>query len=349
MWVVSGNSDYIDINVVNDDILEAAGTFSIWANMDDYASDEYETLIVTIRDGTNRIYIEYYTDNTMRFYHIAGGTFKHVDIDVSAYSGWHLFSMTWNIAADEMKAYIDGSQVGVTQTGLGVMAGAFIQSSIGSHYWSGAQIEFFNGQIDEVKIYNRTLSGTDISALYNSGNQYKSDGNWTSANQTMPSGHDLRETKIYYSNVDANNNISRIEWIVDGVVKANYTNISSGTTRTITNSNLTWGSFYNVTSDYKIKLYLNGTGSATPTVSKIEMFSYGNNSIYHNNFIGNTNQSYDEIMNTWYSTDLSEGNYWSNHTSPDSNGDGIVDNPLYIDGGSNADNYPFTDKNGWIA
>jgi len=65
-----------------------------------------------------------------------------------------------------------------------------------------------------------------------------------------------------------------------------------------------------------------------------------NNSIYHNNFINNTNQAYDEGNNTWDDGYPSGGNYWDDYTGNDSDGDGIGDTPYPIPGGDNEDRYP---------
>jgi hypothetical protein len=40
------------------------------------------------------------------------------------------------------------------------------------------------------------------------------------------------------------------------------------------------------------------------------------------------------------------GNYWSDWTSPDEDGDGFVDSPYTFDGGE--DNLPWTEMNGWL-
>ena len=59
------------------------------------------------------------------------------------------------------------------------------------------------------------------------------------------------------------------------------------------------------------------------------------NTIYHNNFIMNSQNAWDECTNIWYHETLLEGNFW----------DDFVENPGYPDayqipGGSNIDPYP---------
>jgi len=69
-----------------------------------------------------------------------------------------------------------------------------------------------------------------------------------------------------------------------------------------------------------------------------------NNKIYHNNFIDNNKQVYIDatrgaVVNVWDDGYPFGGNYWSNYTGVDSNGDGIGDAPYIIDE-DNADRYP---------
>jgi len=71
------------------------------------------------------------------------------------------------------------------------------------------------------------------------------------------------------------------------------------------------------------------------------------NVIYHNNFISNAIQADDNGSNTWSKLPTRGGNYWSDWVSPDNDGDGIVDNPRAIPGGTNKDLYPWTSINGW--
>ncbi|MCX6665223.1 MAG: right-handed parallel beta-helix repeat-containing protein [Euryarchaeota archaeon] len=65
-----------------------------------------------------------------------------------------------------------------------------------------------------------------------------------------------------------------------------------------------------------------------------------NNRLYHNNFINNTQNAYDECNNIWYNPDLKEGNFWDDYTGMDTDFNGIGDTPYNISGGSNKDYYP---------
>ena len=85
-------------------------------------------------------------------------------------------------------------------------------------------------------------------------------------------------------------------------------------------------------------------------------FSSDNNTIFHNNFINNTYHAKDVYDNIWDDGYPSGGNYWSDYSGDDSyhgaeqtilGSDDIGDTPYNISGGSNQDNYPFMNENGW--
>ena len=72
------------------------------------------------------------------------------------------------------------------------------------------------------------------------------------------------------------------------------------------------------------------------------------NVIYHNNFINNTSQvQSEESINFWDRCYPAGGNYWSDYTEVDADGDGIGDTPYIIDS-SNQDSYPLIHQYGSV-
>ena len=91
-------------------------------------------------------------------------------------------------------------------------------------------------------------------------------------------------------------------------------------------------------------LFLNGSSYAIQVDSPCS-----SNLLLHNTFINNNaggKQAIDNGNNNIWN-DSKYGNYWSDWKTPDTNNDGIVDNPYSIPGTANAkDHYPMTDPIG---
>jgi parallel beta-helix repeat protein len=100
-----------------------------------------------------------------------------------------------------------------------------------------------------------------------------------------------------------------------------------------------------ITNNTNIGIFLNGAGYNNIIGNNITNNGRGilvsicyNNTIYHNNFINNTNHvETDNSNDIWDNGE--EGNYWDNYTGLDSDGDSIGDTPYIIDENSQ-DNYP---------
>jgi hypothetical protein len=77
---------------------------------------------------------------------------------------WHHIAVTYNTTdSNRIIFYLDGRADG-SQTGISFAAGTT------ENYFIGVErtlTVFFNGLIDEVRIYNRALSDAEIQALYN--------------------------------------------------------------------------------------------------------------------------------------------------------------------------------------
>jgi hypothetical protein len=84
-------------------------------------------------------------------------------IGISA-NKWHFVVATRTL--NELKLFIDGQIVGsVSSTGVPPAYSTPIAGAIGAR--SRADIQFFNGKIDDVKIYSGALSSDDVLLLYN--------------------------------------------------------------------------------------------------------------------------------------------------------------------------------------
>ena len=76
-------------------------------------------------------------------------------------------------------------------------------------------------------------------------------------------------------------------------------------------------------------------------------FSY-QSQIYTNNLVDNIVNALDTGLNAcWYNINSNKGNYWSDYSGSDMDGDGIGDSPYFIELG-NQDQYPIMYPNGWI-
>ena len=157
-----------------------------------------------------------------------------------------------------------------------------------------------------------------------------------------------------YLYISSNNNIENCN-LYNNVYGISLNNAANNITNCASYNNV-YGIYLSSSSDSNIvncNLYSNKNGirfyiSSNNDIVNCNIFNnneYGiylvsisnGNSIHHNNF-NNVWSAYDACTNQW--DNGSAGNYWSNYTGVDVNGDGIGDTPYNITGGSNKDRYP---------
>jgi len=127
--------------------------------------------------------------------------------------------------------------------------------------------------------------------------------------------------------------------ITSGILIENTSNCS------IFNNNIVYnGIGINVISSRSINFFNNTISNNSVFGINIRSIQIDNhmstdNTIFHNNFINNFKNVYDEGINTNWSN-ISEGNYYDDYNGLDKNNDGIGDEPYLILGGDNRDDYP---------
>lgn len=198
------------------------------------------------------------------------------------------------------------------------------------------------------KVLNIAASGvwTGIYLHYSSGNTLE--GNNTSSN---PHGVTLISSS---NNVIKDSNVSNNNY---GII-FDYSNSNTITGNTI-NSNfyfgigLSWGgtSDGNVVKENNITNHNRGHFGGGVGIHS----GSANNTIYNNNFISNAQHVGDRTIGIFNLPAPIGGNYWSDWTTPDNNGDGFVDIPfaIYSDWShstiSSYDNLPWAKQDGWKA
>jgi parallel beta-helix repeat protein len=103
-----------------------------------------------------------------------------------------------------------------------------------------------------------------------------------------------------------------------------------------------------------VRLYMSNDNNVTNNAilsnpTGVSIVGSSGNSIFNNNFIGNSAHAFDDGTNFWNMPSFIGGNFWDTWTFPDDNCDGFVDFPFMIPGGSNQDNLPFTEESAWMS
>jgi hypothetical protein len=118
---------------------------------------------ITSQTAGNQVRVQKHSvNNALLWVYQAGGVSKSNSINCSA-TTWQHVAITWSKSANKAFSYLNGTQDGVTQTGLGVWAGALstttclLASDGGAQTWDG--YEAFGG------LWSTPLSAPQIAAL----------------------------------------------------------------------------------------------------------------------------------------------------------------------------------------
>ncbi len=142
-----------------------AGSMMAWVKLADLPSKSGHILYVAgISQNGNDFDLQFEQDDVLRFFTAAGGAVEYKPDPASLVGSWHMILATLDTGSKQRAIYWDGKLAKVDANGGSPnKTGAF---SIGeSTVFTG---RFFNGEIDEVALWNRALSGADVQNLYNS-------------------------------------------------------------------------------------------------------------------------------------------------------------------------------------
>jgi parallel beta-helix repeat protein len=167
----------INVNSMATKNLNFSGTVSLWAYTN--SSQGYQTMIEKRSLGGNGIFMQNEWANQMGFfvdYGPACGKGYGSPSPIMLVTGrWQHYVMTWDNATRNMSVYINGSlvynnnscMIDTSSVGIGnnLLLSIGNREGIGGTYTS----QGWNGSIDEVMIFNRSLSADEVKTIYESG------------------------------------------------------------------------------------------------------------------------------------------------------------------------------------
>ncbi len=174
-YVFDGVNDYI--SVADDPSLDLSDEFTIaaWVNTlnSSPGGSDIQVIVAKWQDssGTKTNYhLAIQSDGRIRFM-VSNSSGTDAGYSVTSTQSissnqWHFIAATFNRGV--MAVYIDGVQRGSGNSGFSQAYTTTNYLSIGSFNFAwGVYEHHFNGTIDEVRIYNRSLSSNQINQLYN--------------------------------------------------------------------------------------------------------------------------------------------------------------------------------------
>ncbi|MFE9829047.1 LamG-like jellyroll fold domain-containing protein [Streptomyces halstedii] len=143
-------------------VLDTTGdyTVSAWASLDALPGNYATVVSQDGRRQENPFYLQY---GQGAFAFSTPGAHRARLVTKPELGRWyHLVGVR---SGDEIKLYVDGALAATEAAGpADVSTGAL---AVGRAKWSGGNTDFWNGAVDQVRVYDKALTGKEVTALYN--------------------------------------------------------------------------------------------------------------------------------------------------------------------------------------
>lgn len=172
----ASNSEYLSITDASQSGLDITGdlSFSAWIKLESLTTGAVHTICAKDNGAAERSYLFSVWDSGTNNWNLmlwswdsgSGGEIFNVTWSPSTATWYHVV-MTYDVSASKAEFFVNGSSIGsetLTNTDIYSGSGPF---SIGGR---GDGAYLFDGVIDEVGIWSKVLTSTEITDLYNSGN-----------------------------------------------------------------------------------------------------------------------------------------------------------------------------------
>jgi len=154
-----GVDDYI--NCGTDSSLKPTSNYSVsgWFKLDDVTGTK-----TIISNDNNNGYMVWVSGSSLWFYHYDTGWKTLQSNTVLSADTWYHFCITWELSTTTGRLYINGSE-DINSTSFNQVTYLSTPVYIGTY----APSKYFEGYLDEIAVFNTTLSSSDVSSIYNSG------------------------------------------------------------------------------------------------------------------------------------------------------------------------------------
>jgi hypothetical protein len=157
-----GSNDYILAHYNTSEIINSDHTILLWTKSDEILGTSNSDRVTPYVDKESWAIGLWYHGGNIRV-HTDG---VYVDYSWQQDTDWHLMGQIYDASKNELKVILDGqTYVGTESSYSATPSGDF---SIGDVLHTDATVPF-NGTLDEVRIYNRVLSESEVKRLYKMG------------------------------------------------------------------------------------------------------------------------------------------------------------------------------------
>lgn len=168
----NGTNQWLSITNASQFGLGLSGDFSmsVWVNLN-AITGTYTFMGKYLSTGNQRSYLYQTQQNNSNFTTSVsnnGTSVTAAQVAWTASAGtWYLVSMSYVAAAGSVAFYINGVQQGTTQTGQETSLFSTSTSPFAIGAWGGAANDALNGILQDALIWNVSLSGANMTSLYN--------------------------------------------------------------------------------------------------------------------------------------------------------------------------------------
>lgn len=177
------NSEYLEISDASQSGLDITTDFSIsvWVKLETLPSTSGEAYVFASKYnwtiGQRSYHFQLNADDTLTcaFYSpavkYANETSNSAAVSAGDVGNWVHFVATVDISAQDIKLYKNGTLVSSTlnQNGAFTILNSTAPFTVGTYHGGYASTESMDGVLDELGIWSRALTSTEVSDLYNSG------------------------------------------------------------------------------------------------------------------------------------------------------------------------------------